>query len=163
MTHTDWQAVIALLWLLFKSHLTFMKQEEYRMIRSRYNVVPCKPVSPKINKAPAGKAELAKQKNVKEQKERPRNSQKQNGGKKQIAFVDDIQICIADVAKHNNVATTMEPYQEPCQYVHYDQLPSGMVKATMISKVRKLAIQIKLSKNQVKTFSAKVAADKKFK
>jgi hypothetical protein len=33
MTHTDWQAVIALLWLLFKSHLTFMKQEEYRMIR----------------------------------------------------------------------------------------------------------------------------------
>jgi hypothetical protein len=38
-----------------------------------------------------------------------------------------------------------------------------MDKATMISKVRKLAIQIKLSKNQVKTFLAKVAADKKFK
>jgi hypothetical protein len=60
MTHTDWQTVIALLWLLFKSHLTFIKQEEYRMIRSRYNVVPCKPVAPKINKAPVDKADHAK-------------------------------------------------------------------------------------------------------
>jgi dethiobiotin synthetase len=50
-----------------------MKQEEYRMINSQYNVVPCKPVSSKVNKAPADKAELVKQKNVKEQKERPRN------------------------------------------------------------------------------------------
>ena len=163
MTHTDWQAVIALLWQLFKSHLTFMKQEEYRMIRSRYNVVPCKPVAPKINKAPVDKADHAKQKVVKEQKERLQNSPKQNGAKKQIAFVDDIQICIADVAKHYNVATNMEPCHEPCQYVHYDQLPSNMNKTTMISKVKKLAIQIKLSKNQVKAFLAKVAADKKFK
>ena len=133
------------------------------MIRSRYNVVPCKPVAPKINKAPVDKADQAKQKIVKEQKERPQNPPKQNGAKKQIAFVDDIQIYIADVAKHYNVATTMEPCQEPCQYVHYDQLPSNIDKTTMISKVRKLATQIKLSKNKVKTFLAKVAADKKFK
>lgn len=127
------------------------------MIRSRYNVVPCKPVSPKIVKIPADKAELAKRKNVKEQKVRPRSPPpKQNGGKNK-------QICIADVARHFNVATAMEPCQDPCQYVHYDQLPSGMDKATMISKVRKLAVKINLSKNQAKTFLTKVATDKRFK
>jgi hypothetical protein len=47
MTHTDWQTVIALLWISFKSHLTFMLQEEYKMVGSRYNVVPCKPIAPK--------------------------------------------------------------------------------------------------------------------
>jgi hypothetical protein len=67
------------------------------------------------------------------------------------------------VARHYHVATALEPCKENCQNVHYDQIPAGMDKATMISKVKKLAIKINLTDNQLKTFLAKVAADKKFK
>lgn len=116
MTHTNWQTVITLLWVSFKSRLTFIHQEEYKMIRSKHNIVSCKPVSPKVVKVPADKAEPGRQKDgeAAKTKERPRSPppKREWGQHKKVAFADDVHICIADVARHYRIATSQEPCQE---------------------------------------------------
>ena len=44
MMASDWQQVIGLLWIAFKSQLTFGLQQEVNMTRARYNQVKGKPI-----------------------------------------------------------------------------------------------------------------------
>ena len=101
----DWQDVIGKLSCSFKEKLTFVMQQEFLMVRSKYPVARVKPFSGK-DKTP----DVAKKSPV---------------GRKVTFPVDDVRICINDLAKNYNVTTSLETCTTMCPYTHYKKLPAG--------------------------------------
>ena len=175
MVASDWQQVIALLWVAFKSQLTFGLQQEVNMTRARYNQVKGKPVQykhkaevqvdhpPKEKQAAAHKQKRARSPPANRPKV-ARSPPAEKAAAKKVDFAaTDINICISDIARHYKVKTELALCAADCKYVHYSELPPTMTTAVLVSKVEKLAERCKLSDKTTAYFLAKINADKRFK
>ena len=163
MTSVDWQSVISLLWTSFKSRLTYTQQQEVTMFQNKYNQIRCKPMHLKVAKSEAPYQVPEKKKVTPPAQKKRKGSPPPAPGVKKVAFAADVNICISDIAKHYGIRTTLEECSSDCKYVHYNQLPSGMTKAVITTKVKKLAEKCGMSAGQQKYFLQKIENDKKFK
>ena len=156
MTASDWQQVIGLLWIAFKSQLTFGLQQEVNMTRAKYNQAKYKPVQYKHVKAAAPIDQPPKVKMA--AATQPKRARSPPAKKVEFA-VADINICISDIARHYKVKTDLELCTADCKYVHYSMLQKTMTKAALVSKVQKLAERCNLAEKTIAYFLAKISAD----
>ena len=189
MTKAQWLAVIRLLWSSFKDKLSFNRQTEYQHARSRYPVARHKPFSGKqvkitgapvtkmtasapVAKAPSASARIAvavtpiskKKSNDKRKAKSPSSSRSSSPASARGRKVEfGVAICISDLAKQYSVKTNLEPCKPDCPYMHYDQLPSNLTSASVLSKVKKIIGKLNLADAQQQQFLRRIETDSKFK
>ena len=159
MTKAQWIVVVQQLWLSFKDKLPYSRQQEYIHCRSKYSGVRHKPYSGKVlnvssgpsTKAPSSvgsrptvtvtptitKSKRNKSK-PKSQKSPPtsRSSSPASSRGRKVDF--GVAICISDLAKYYNIKSNLEPCKADCPYAHYNQLPSTLTTASVLSKVKRI-------------------------
>jgi len=74
-----------------------------------------------------------------------------------------VAICVSDLAKQYKVKTDLEACKSDCPYTHYDQLPSNLTSASVLSKVKRIIAKLNLSDAQSQNFLRKIETDPKFK
>ena len=159
MTKAQWIVVVQRLWLSFKDKLPYNRQQEYIHCRSKYSGVRHKPYSGKvfnISSGPSTKAPssvgsrptvtvtptTSKNKKNKSksrsQKSPPtsRSSSPVSSRAKKVEF--GVAICISDLAKHYGIKSNLELCKADCPYAHYNQLPSTLTTASVLSKVKRI-------------------------
>jgi hypothetical protein len=189
MTKEQWLTVIRLLWSSFKDNLSFNRQTEYQHARSLYPITRHKPFSGKhvktigapvtklvasasVAKAPAAPARIAvavtpiskkraKDKRTAKSPSSSRSSSPASSRGRKVEF--GVAICINDLARQYNVKTNLEPCKPDCPYMHYDQLPSNLTSASVLSKVKKIIGKLNLADAQQQQFLRKIETDSKFK
>jgi hypothetical protein len=137
-------------------------QQEFLLVRSKYSVARVKPLSGKVVK------DIVPPKVVAPAKDKKKNKSpdvvKKGKLDRKVAFqVEDLKICVSDLAKHYKVRTTLEPCEASCTYAHYNALPAGLTVKTVLSKVTPILGKLSLSEGQMKFFINKIKTDSKFK
>ena len=184
MTKAQWIVVVQQLWLSFKDKLSYSRQQEYIHCRSKYSGVHHKTYSGKVlkvssgpsTKAPSpvgsrptvtvtptitkGKSDKSKPKSPKSPPTSRSSSPASSRGRK-VEF--GVAICISDLAKHYNIKSNLEPCKADCPYAHYNQLPSTLTTASVLSKVKRIIGKLNLTDGQSQLFLSKIEADSKFK
>jgi len=184
MTKAQWLVVIRLLWSSFKDKLSFNRQAEYQHARSLYPAVRHKPYSGKIVKASGASApstvvkshtdvarvavavtpvrtKRGKTKTSAKSSSPSRSSSPSSSKGRQVEF--GVAICVSDLAKQYKVKTDLEACKPDCPYTHYDQLPSNLTSASVLSKVKKIIAKLNMSDAQSQNFLRKIETDPKFK
>jgi hypothetical protein len=188
MTKEQWLAVIRLLWSSFKDKLSYNRQMEYQRAHSLYPVTRHKPFSGKLVKATGGPAtkviaaapvtktssapariavavtaiskKRGKDKRTAKSPSSSRSSSPASSRGRKVEF--GVAICISDLARQYNVKTNLEPCKSDCPYMHYDQLPSTLTSASVLSKVKKIIGKLNLADAQSEQFLRKIETDSKF-
>ena len=125
MTTSDWQIVIGKLWLSFKDKLSFTRQQEFLLVRSKYPVARIKPFNGKVAKDIVPPKVIASAKDKKKDKS-PDVAVKKGKLDRKVAFqVEDLKICVSDLAKQYKVRTDLEACAAGCPYTHYDKLSAA--------------------------------------
>jgi hypothetical protein len=180
MTKAQWIIVIQQLWLSFKDKLSYSRQQKYIHCRSKYAGVRHRPYSGKVLKVSSGPSTkspspvgsrptvtvtptIAKgrkdKSKPKSQKSPPtsRSSSPASSRGRKVEF--GVAICISDLAKHYKIKFNLEP----CAYAHYNQLPSTLNTASVLSKVKRIIGKLNLTDGQSQSFLSEIEADPKFK
>ena len=100
-------------------------QQEFLMVRSKHPVARVKPFSGKIVKDDILPKAETPAKDKKRKDKTPDVAKKSPVGRKVTFPVDDVRICINDLAKNYNVTTSLETCTTMCPYTHYKKLPAG--------------------------------------
>ena len=168
MTKAQWIVVVQQLWLSFKDKLPYNRQQEYLHCRSKYVGVRHKPFSsvgsrPTVTVTPTTSKKNRNKSKPKSKKSSPtsRSSSPNSSRTKKVEF--GVAICISDLAKHYGIKSNLESCKADCPYAHYNQLPSTLTTASVLSKVKRIIGKLNLTDGQSQLFLSKIEADSKFK
>jgi hypothetical protein len=170
MTSVEWQGVIMLLWLFFKSQLTYAKQYEYTLAVSKYKMVKHRPFTPKaVVKENNVKAvdTLVKQKGQAVKKDTvapPAKGILRKDKTQKVVFVpEDIKLCISNLAKQYGINTSIPACAADCRYPHYDQYSSTASKDSVLTRVHQLGDKLGLTDSQTQQCAKKIKSDRNLK
>jgi hypothetical protein len=170
MTSLEWQGVIMLLWLSFKSQLTYAKQYEYTLAVSKYKMVKHRPFTPKVAVKEINVKAVdtpVKQKGQAAKKDAvapPAKGILRKDKTQKVVFVpEDIKLCISNLAKQYSINTLIPACAADCRYMHYDQYSSTASKDSVLTKVQQLGDKLGLTDSQTQQFAKKIKSDRNLK
>jgi hypothetical protein len=142
-------------------------QQEFLLVSSKYPVARIKPFSGKVVKEivpPGVKAPGVKAPEKDKKKGKSPDGVKKGPPERKVAFlVDDLKICVSDLAKHYKVQTDLLACGANCQYTHYKDLPAGLKATTVINKVTPIFEKLGMTEKQKTFFTNKIKYDSNFK